>query len=155
MPRRNPGVAGRIAGRPIQPMMIPYPIAFFVAALFTDLTYWRTADPLWTTMSSWLLLAGLVMAGCALLAELIRVLDHRSLQRRTAVWIHVLGNGLAFLLSAVNFVFHVRDGYSAVVPAGPLLSAAVVVILLLTGWTGLGLVYRQGVAHGAAAVEDL
>jgi uncharacterized membrane protein len=55
----------------------------------------------------------------------------------------MLGNGAAVLLSVVNFVFHVRDGYSSVVPVGPLLSAAVVIVLLLTGWTGLRLVYRR------------
>jgi uncharacterized membrane protein len=126
-------------------MMVPYPIAFFVAALFTDLTYWRTADPLWTTMSSWLLLGGLVMAGLAVLAGLIDFLRDRGLRRLRLAWMHLLGNGLAFLLSVLNFIFHVRDGYSAVVPAGPLLSAVVVLILLFTGWLGWDLVYRHGV----------
>ena len=54
----------------------------------------------------------------------------------------MLGEGLAFALSVVNFVFHIRDGYSAVVPAGPLLSAAVVFVLLSAAWVGCGLAGR-------------
>jgi uncharacterized membrane protein len=148
----------RIADRPVLPMRIRFPVALFVAALISDVAYWRTADPLWTTMSSWLLLGGLAIATAAVLSELIRVFGDQSLRRLRPAWIHLLGNGLAVLLSTLNFVFHVRDGYSAVVPAGPLLSAAVVLILLFTGWTGLGPVNRHGVAvadGGAAGFEEV
>jgi uncharacterized membrane protein len=116
-------------------MWIRWPVAFFVAALLTDAAYWRTADPLWTTISGCLLLVGLVMATTSVLAELLRVLSRRGRRGRRRLRpasIHMLGNGLAVLLSVVNFEVHVHDGYSAVVPAGPLLSAAAVLLLLCT-----------------------
>jgi uncharacterized membrane protein len=147
-------IAARIAGAPVLATRIPFPAALFFAALLTDVAYWRTADAQWTTMSSWLLLGGLVMASIALLAELIRVLGERDARRLRVAWIHLLGDGLAVLLSVVNFVFHVRDGYSAVVPAGPLLSAAVVLILLFTWWIGLALVRRRRAEVGAAARKE-
>jgi uncharacterized membrane protein len=148
------GHPGGAARHPIHPALAPIPVGFFVVALFTDVTYWRTADPLWTTMSSWLLLAGLVMAGVAVIAGLIDLLGDRSLRRLRPVWLLVLGNGLAFLLSVLNFVFHVRDGYSAVAPVGPLLSAAVVLILLFTGAMEWGLVYRRPVAVADGGVAN-
>ena len=117
-----------------RPRLTPFPVALFSAALVTDLVYWASADPLWSTMSSWLLLGGLTLATIAVMAELVRVLGDPGFRRRRPIRVDVAGNALAVAVSVVNFIFHVRDGYSAVVPAGPLLSAAVVLILLLTGW---------------------
>jgi uncharacterized membrane protein len=146
MQTRNPSRDVGIADQPIHPMLASSPLALFVAALFTDVTYWKTADPLWSTMSSWLLLAGLVMATVVILAVVIDVLSDLNLR---PAWAPMLGNGLAVLLSVLNYVFHVRDGYSTVVPAGPLLAAAVVVILLLTSLLGRGLVlYRRTTRNG-------
>ncbi|MDB5470546.1 MAG: hypothetical protein JWR84_2106 [Caulobacter sp.] len=147
--RRSAGAPG-IANHPIHAMLVPFPIVLFVGVLFTDVAYRSTADPLWSTMSSWLLLAGLIVASIAILLELIGFLGDQSFRRRLPVRIHLLGNGLAVLLSVLNFVFHVRDGYSAVVPAGPLLSAAVVLVLLLTFWLGR----RSAHAHRAHAADD-
>jgi uncharacterized membrane protein len=137
MPSRNPVHAAAIAPP------IPFPAALFVVALLTDMAYARTADPLWTTMSSWLLLAGLAAATVALLSEVIRVLGEPGVRGLRPAWMLMLGNGLAVLLSTVNFVFHVRDGYSAVVPAGPVLSAVVVAVLMLTGSVEWALVRRR------------
>jgi uncharacterized membrane protein len=153
MDSRSPQAAATAAIPPILAMAIPFPATLFVAALLTDLAYWRTADPLWSTMSSWLLLAGLVVATAAVLAEMVRVLRGSEVRRVRPAWTHLLGNGAAVLLSVMNFVFHVRDGYSAVVPAGPLLSAAVVLVLLLSAWMVRGLRDHHpiAIAEGGAA----
>jgi uncharacterized membrane protein len=37
----NPQSTAKIAGHPIHPMLVPFPIAFFVAALFCDIVFWR------------------------------------------------------------------------------------------------------------------
>ena len=146
MRNRNLFTILRIAGNPVHSMLAASPIAFFTAAMVTDVTYWRSADPLWSTMSSWLLLAGLVMAYAAVWAGLIDVLGDQKLRARGFARTHSLGGGLAVLLATLNFVFHVRDGYSAVVPAGPLLSAAVVLVMLPVGWMGRDLLARRQVA---------
>ena len=143
MQSHSPAGTATISRRSNFPLGIPLPPALFVAALATDITYWRTADPLWSTMSSWLLLVGLVIACIAVLTELVRVLGDPGLRRERPAWAYLLGNGAAVLLSIVNFVFHVRDGYSAVIPAGPLLSVVVVVILVFTTWLGLRLASRR------------
>jgi len=36
-----------IAGHPIHPMLIPFPIAFFVATFACDLAFWSTANLSW------------------------------------------------------------------------------------------------------------
>ncbi len=146
MQSRNPPGAAPIVGHPIHRALAPFPLAFFVGALGADVVYWITADPLWSTMSSWLLLAGLIIACAPALTGLLDFVRDRSVQRQRLTWIHALGNGLAVATAALNFVFHVRDGYSAVVPAGPLLSMLVVLILVVTACLGWDRVHRQRVA---------
>ncbi len=54
-----------------------------------------------------------------------------------------MGYALAVLLSLLNAFVHSRDGYTAVVPTGVMLSGLVVVILLITGWAGRALIARR------------
>jgi uncharacterized membrane protein len=39
----NPRSTASIAGHPIHPMLIPFPIAFFIATFVCDVVYWQTA----------------------------------------------------------------------------------------------------------------
>ena len=61
----NPKSTASIAGHPIHPMLIPFPIAFFVATFVCDLAYWQTSNAAWATAAIWLLGAGLIMAALA------------------------------------------------------------------------------------------
>jgi len=38
----NPKSTAQIAGHPIHPMLIPFPIAFFVSTFVADLVFWQT-----------------------------------------------------------------------------------------------------------------
>lgn len=145
MTNGNPRSTAQIAGHPLHPMLIPIPIACFVGTLFTDLTYWKTANMQWAVMSSWLLTVGLVVAVFAVIAGFIDFLGDRRIRNLRAVWIHAGGNALALILSIFNALIHSRDGYTSVVPAGIVLSALVVLILLVTGWEGWAMVYRHRV----------
>jgi uncharacterized membrane protein len=145
MTNGNPRSTAQIAGHPLHPMLIPIPIACFVGTLLTDLTYWKTANMQWAVMSSWLLTVGLVVALFAVIAGFIDFLGDRRIRNLRAVWIHAGGNALALVLSIFNAFIHSRDGYTSVVPAGLILSALVVLILLVTGWEGWAMVYRHRV----------
>ena len=58
---RNPQSTAKIAGHPIHPMLIPFPIAFFVGTFACDLAFWWTGNPAWVPPTVWLLGAGLVL----------------------------------------------------------------------------------------------
>jgi uncharacterized membrane protein len=139
----NAGSTAKRGGQPIHPILVPFPIACFAGALVTDLAYWQTADIMWETFSDWLITVGLIMAGFAIMAFVIDLVGRKPI--RTLAWPHAVGYPLAFLLSLLNAFVHSRDGYTAVVPTGLTLSAAVVVILLFTGWAGSALIYRHRV----------
>ena len=114
-------------------ILTPFPVAYFTGALATDLAYWRTAEVMWEDFSAWLITAGLIMAGLAVIAALIDL----ATGRQRAVWVRVTGYLVAVLLALVNILVHSRDAYTAVVPTGLMLSALVVIIMLAmapTGW---------------------
>jgi uncharacterized membrane protein len=141
----NPPSTASIAGHPLHPMLVPFPIVCFVGALATDLAYWRTADIMWANFSAWLLAAGLLFGAFAALAGLIDFWSNRRVRAQAPAWPHMLGNILALALSLINAFVHSRDGWTAVVPTGLILSASVVLILLFTGWMGWSMVYRHRV----------
>jgi uncharacterized membrane protein len=127
-------------GRPIHRMLVSFSAAYFGGALVTDLVYWNMPDVLWERFSIWLILAGLVMSGLATVAYLIDLAGGRHIERPALP--RVVGYALAVLLSLINAFVHSRDGYTAVVPTGLMLSALVVVVLLLTAWVGVAMANR-------------
>jgi uncharacterized membrane protein len=121
----------RDRGRPIHSMLALFSAAYFAGALVTDLVYWQMPDVMWERFSIWLIMAGLVMAGLAVFAYIINSLAGRR-RRRGPTWPRLVGYALAVCLAVINAFLHSRDGYTAVVPTGLMLSAGVVVVLLLT-----------------------
>jgi uncharacterized membrane protein len=139
--QRNPRSTASIAGHPIHPMLIPFPIAFFVATLVCDLVFWG-GDTSWFDATPWLLGAGLIIAALAAVAGLIDVLGDAQIRALDIAWWHAGGNVLAVVLELINWILRHGRGGDAVLPTGIILSAVVVCILLFTGWKGWEMVYR-------------
>ena len=121
-------------GHPIHQMLVPFSIAYFIGAFVTDVTYWRTALVMWERFSVWMIAAGLVIAGAAILAAVVDLLGGRQ----RPAWVCTLTYVAAVVLSLFNVFIHSRDGYTAVVPAGLALSAVVTILLLTvvgSGWS--------------------
>ncbi|KWV57078.1 hypothetical protein AS156_03540 [Bradyrhizobium macuxiense] len=130
---------------PIHPMLVPFPIACFTGALVTDIAYWSTAEMMWADFSAWLLFVGLIMGALAAIAGLIDFLSNRLIRRLTYAWYHMAGNVVVLLLALFNAFVHSRDAWTSVVPAGVVLSALTVLVMLFTGWLGWAMVYRHRV----------
>src|SRR3954453_1978172 len=146
MASRNPESTAQVAGHPIHPMLIPFPVAFLVATLVSDLIFLRTDNPGWATASLWLLGAALLMAALAAVAGLVDFLGDERIRDLSAAWHHMIGNVVAVLLSLWNWYRRYEGGDAAVVPTGLLISLIVVLILLYTGWRGWEMVYKHRVA---------
>jgi uncharacterized membrane protein len=141
----NLRLTARPRGRPIHRILVSFSAAYFAGALVTDLVYWQIPDVLWERFSIWLITAGLIMAGLAAIACVIDLAGGRRIDR--PAWPRAVGYAIAVLLSLVNAFVHSRDGYTAVVPTGLMLSGLVIVVLLLTAWVGRALLanrYRVG-----------
>src|SRR3982751_4029608 len=98
----NPRSTASIAGHPIHPMLIPFPIAFFVATFLCDLAYVSTSDAGWVTATLWLLGAGLIMAALAAIAGLTDVLGDQQIRTLRTAWLHAGGNVIAVLIELYN-----------------------------------------------------
>lgn len=133
----------RPRSRPLHNMPVSFSAAYFTAALVTDLVYCQIPDVLWERFSIWLITAGLVMAGLAAIAYVIDLAGGIEVDR--PAWPRVAGYALAVVLSLFNAFIHSRDGYTAVVPTGLMLSGLVIVVLLLTAWVGTALANRYRV----------
>jgi uncharacterized membrane protein len=141
----NPQSTAQIAGHPIHPMLIPFPIAFFVSTFVVDLVYWQTNNNAWATASLWLLGAGLIMAALAAVMGLIDVLGDQQVRQLNDAWLHAGGNVIVVLIQLYNWYSRYEHDGAAIVPVGLVLSLIVVLMLLFTGWRGWEMVYRHRV----------
>jgi uncharacterized membrane protein len=132
-----------IFGHPIHPMLVPFPIAFLPGALVTDIVFQQTGNAFWAEASFWLLCAGIATALLAAVFGLIDFASLRPARAHGAGWIHALGNVAAVALSAVNLWLRFGDPRDAIMPVGMVLSAAVALLLGVTGWYGGELAYRH------------
>src|SRR5690242_10820105 len=103
MPEMNPQSTAKIAGHPLHPMLIPFPIAFLVSALVTDILYLRGGRPGFAEASMWLLGAGVAMGLLAAVFGFIDFLGERRIRALREVWLHMIGNLTAVGLAALNF----------------------------------------------------
>ena len=141
----NPRSTARFAGHPIHPMLVPFPIAFLVGTLLSDLAYWQLRDPFWATASVYLLGAAIVMALAAALAGFTDFLGDRRIRALSHAWQHMIGNLVAVLLSVFNLFIRLGDPEAALLSLGLPISAVVALLLVFTGWRGGDLVFRHRV----------
>ncbi|WP_218081536.1 DUF2231 domain-containing protein [Anthocerotibacter panamensis] len=144
---RDPGIQSsvHIAGHPIHPILVAFPIATLVLALGSDLGYWVSADPFWARTSLWLIAVGL---GAAILAAVTGMLDFLRIKRvrqRTAGRAHMLTNAAILVLTLLNLGVRLGDPVAGIYPLGLPLSILVALLLGLSGWWGGELVYRHKV----------
>jgi uncharacterized membrane protein len=145
----NPRSTASIAGHPIHPMLVPFPIAFLVGALVTDIVNSRNGEPLWAQFSFWLLAAGIATALLAAIFGFIDLLSEPRIRALRVAWFHMVGNLTAVVLSAINL--YLRLGDNTLVPsAGLPLSLIVVLLLVANGWMGGQMVY----VHRVAVTDD-
>lgn len=152
MPDDNPRSTVQVAGHPIHPMLVPFPIVCYVGALVCDIVYAATAEMQWTNFAAWLLAIGVLFTILAAIAGGIDFLVERRIRQFGAAWIHMVGNVVVLILAIFNSFVHSHDAWTSVVPTGLVLSVITVLILLVTGWNGWQMVYRHHV--GIASGED-
>ncbi|MBC7171996.1 MAG: DUF2231 domain-containing protein [Polyangiaceae bacterium] len=143
-----------IAGHPIHPMLIPFPVALLTLLPISDMAYWATNDPFFARSSFVLAVAGLVATGLAAIVGLIDFTLVRRVRETRAGWVHLASNlGIAGLTVA-NVVLRAPDRSADVVPTGTLLSIVTLGLLLVSGWYGGELAYRHRVGVTATGPAE-
>ena len=135
-----------IAGHPIHPLLVTFPIAFLSAVLFTDLGYWLTRDLFWARASAWLIGAGIITGLVAAATGMMDFLKIDRVRQHNAGWFHMVGNVAALAISLINLGLRWGDPTKVIIPTGIILSLVVATLLAITGWYGAELIYRHKVA---------
>lgn len=135
-----------IAGHPLHPLIVTFPIAFLTATFGTDVVYWFTGDGFWARASFWLIIAGLVTGLLAAATGMSDFLKIDRVRQHSAGWAHMVGNVAALGLSLINLLLRWNNQAGAILPTGLIISLLVAGLLGVTGWYGAELVYRHKVA---------
>lgn len=131
--------ASPTSSHPIHGILAAYPLVCFTGALVTDVAYANSAVVQWANFSVWLIAAGCVVGVLAAIAGIVAALSHRDRRRgRRPLW-HGVATAAMLVLAIVNGFVHSRDGWTAVVPTGLVLSAIVALLALITAWSGFAL----------------
>ena len=69
----NPRSTVRIAGHPVHPMTVMFPIVLFVLVWVADLMFWHRHDLIWATLGMLGLAVGILLA---LLAAVFGLIDY-------------------------------------------------------------------------------
>jgi uncharacterized membrane protein len=143
----------RISKHPIHPMLVVFPIGLWVTALVFDIVYAVSGNPLWRTLATYNIAAGIVGALAAAVPGLIDYTEMQGRARRIANWHMVLNFGVVGLY-VVNLLSRTRWAapYLAADSWIPLaLSIVGVAVLGVSGWLGGEMVYveRVGVQEQA------
>lgn len=143
-PESIPSTAA-VHGHPLHPMVVPFPIAFLVGALLTDVLYLWGGNLFWAQCSYWLLWAGLAMGLVAAMLGVADFFGDERIRSKLVARIHFAGNAAVIALAAINIGVRSPGTAEGLYPEGITLSTVVALILGVTGWLGGELAYRHRV----------
>jgi uncharacterized membrane protein len=135
----------KLFGHAIHPILIVYPLGLLSAAVIFDVIYLVTGNPTWTTVSFWMIAAGIIGGLLAAVFGLIDFLAITSGTRAKRIGLlHGLINLGVVILFIASWVLR-RDTPEVPSTAALALSFIGVGAALLGGWLGGELVERLGV----------
>lgn len=144
----------RLAGHPLHPALVHFPIGLWGAGVASELAGWFLGQPLWWTLAFAGQAAGCVMAVPAMLAGFLDLnaipQGHRA--RDVAVG-HMAAMASAWTLFALGAALRGWPPDAAPAPWVSLVALAGFAAVTLGGWLGGKLVYGFGVGVGVVAVE--
>lgn len=135
-----------IAGHPLHPVLIHFPIAALLGLIATDLAYLVTGDAFWGRAGLWLAGVGALggtVSGCAGLVDLVFV---PQIRRLITAWSHAVLAVMLLSLAALNWLLRIVAGYeSAIWPWGIYLSLLTGGLIAVTAFLGGQLVYEYAI----------
>jgi uncharacterized membrane protein len=134
-----------IAGHPIHPMLVPFPIGLWIFSFLCDLAFvFGVGVSLWFTLGFYTMIGGMIGAVLAAIPGIIDMLSLGGRPKALALT-HMGLNLTIILLYGVNI--GIRIGQPAVEGLPLVLSTLAIIMLAVSGWIGGHLVYvhRVGV----------
>jgi len=139
-----------IAGHPVHPMLIPFPLALWVTSFAADILFYFLRHPTLLVISKFLLAAGCLGAIAAAIPGIIDWLAIKDGDvKRVANW-HARLNIIALIVFAISLFLRMSSyshfvGRRLTLPF--LLSLVGVILIVISGWLGGQLVFHYGVGQ--------
>jgi uncharacterized membrane protein len=136
-----------IAGHPIHPMLIPFPLALWVTSFVVDVLFYFLRHATLLIVSKFMLAAGCLGAVAAAIPGIIDWLTIKSGDvKKVANW-HARLNITALVVFAISLFLRIGRysefvGRKLTIPF--LLSLVGVILIAISGWLGGELVFRYG-----------
>lgn len=139
-----------LAGHPVHPMLIPFPLALWTTSFVVDILFYFFRHPTLLVIAKFMLAAGCIGALAAAVAGFIDWLSIRDGEvKKVANW-HARLNVAALVIFAISFFLRMGRysdlvGRKLTIPF--LLSLVGVILISISGWLGGELVFRYGVGR--------
>ena len=134
-----------IAGHPIHPMLIHFPVAALIGLIAADLAYVLTGDYFWARAGVWLVGVGVVGGWVSGSVGLLDLLLVDKIRRLITAWCPAILAVMLLSLATLNWMLRIGQADAAILPWGLYLSLASGVLIALTSFFGGQLVYDHAV----------
>jgi uncharacterized membrane protein len=140
-----------IAGHPIHPMLVVFPIGLWVFSFVADLFYVGSGhNPIWSAVAYYTMIGGIIGALAAVVPGAIDLFSVTTGRVRMVGILHMTLNLVAAGLFVINAWLRTTQ---ETLTAGPIwLSGISIALLSISGWLGAEMVYRHGV--GVETIDD-
>lgn len=135
-------------------MVVPFPIAFLLGIVATDVSYLMTEDPFWGRVSLWLAGAGTFLGIFAGVIGTLELMFIRGVRHRAAAWSHFILAVMLLAVAFINWLSRLDDPLGAIHGSGLYLSLLGAFLVAVAGWLGGDLVFEHYVGLGKDQEED-
>lgn len=139
-----------IAGHPVHPMIIPFPLALWTTSFVVDVLFYFLRHPTLLIISKFMIGAGCLGAVAAAIPGIIDWLAIENGEVKKAANWHARLNIAALVVFAISFFLRLGSyseivGRKLTIPF--LLSLVGMILISISGWLGGELVFRYGVGQ--------
>lgn len=135
-----------IAGHPLHPMMIHFPVAALIGLVGADAAYLWSGDPFWARAGLWLAGVGAVGGWGASLVGLVDLLAVAGVRRLITAWGHALLAVMMLSLASFNWTIRLDgDPGAQIFPWGAAITLLTALFIAMAAYLGGRLVYEHAV----------
>lgn len=134
-----------IAGHPLHPMLIHFPVAALIGLLPVDLAYLWSSDPFWWRAGIWLAGVGALGGWVASFLGLIDLISVSQIRRKITAWCHAIIAVMMLSLASLNWLLRYLSDGEQMLYWALYLSGFTAVLISLAAYLGGRLVYEHAV----------